>query len=151
MVINSCSINKLLFFKRQRVALAVSTKPLVTQRALCSDGAHVPVVSRQALGSLCLEVPALLGGEGCLGGRSGNTFTRCGICCWDWGGSPPGEEQGPMEQAGSDNGLWVSYRMFRNVCLSCCLVLSCIASSKVDSAGEESGVQLQVELLRNLS
>ncbi|KAK1339655.1 hypothetical protein QTO34_018209 [Cnephaeus nilssonii] len=38
--------------------------------------------------------------------------------------------------------------MPRNV-LPCCLVLSCIAPSKVDSAGEEAGIQLQVELVRN--
>lgn len=82
--------------------------------------------------------------------EAGNTILRGGICCWDWGGSPPGGEQSPVEQAGSDRGGWVSWcRMSRNV-LPCCLVLSCIAPSKVDSAEEEAGIQLQVELVRNL-
>lgn len=52
-----------------------------------------------------------------------NTFSRCGICCWDWGGSPPGGEQSPVEQMGSDRGLCVSCRMFRNVLPWCWAIL----------------------------
>lgn len=105
------------------------------------------MVFGQALGLLCLLHFLLSWGEGWWGE---NTITRCGICCWDGAGSSPGGEQSPVEQAGV--GMVCG---FPAECsgMSCpaTLVLSCTASSKVDSAGEESGTQLQVELVRNLS
>ena len=94
----------------------------------------------QALGSLHLHSPALLG-------RGGGLESSAG---WAWGGSTPGGEQSPGQQAESDRGS-----RFPAGCpgVSCpaASVLSSVASSTVESSGEESGIQCQVELVGNSS
>lgn len=77
----------------------MATKPLVTQRALCSDGAQAALVFCQALGPLCVDFPALLGREGS-GQETPSSGVESAAATGDWGGSPPGGEQSPGERAG---------------------------------------------------
>lgn len=120
------ALMKCLLLNVKEVALAVSTKPVVTLRALSCDGARAPAVC--TLGSeLTLSLVPY-----CPVGVGGDTISRCGICCWNGSGSPPGGEQSPVGKAGSGHGLWFSAEGSGMSCLAA-LVLSYIASAKVDS------------------
>lgn len=144
MVINSCSIKKLLVQMSGGSIGCVCEAIGNSESPLLGWGpGHAGFLPGSGL---TLLMSLLSWGE-----RVGeeNTLIRCGICCCDWGGSPPVGEQSPGEQAGV---VVVYGSPAERSGMSCPAAgcWSCIAPSKVDSAGEEAGIQLQVELVRNL-
>lgn len=97
----------------------------------------------QALCSLCVDFPAPLGRAG--GGRKRHPKEWSLLLAL--GRESTWWPAGPVEQAAVAVGAG-SCRTSRSVLL-CGWALSCIAPSEVDSAGEEVGIQLPVELVRN--